>query len=185
MQHVQNISIGDAIKPADIRFKDGIAFEAALTADEIADLIDKLGVRALSKLRFQGEFLPHSDGSILLRGQLGASVGQNCIITLQPMTTRIDTKFERQFVALSKHDDPEAEIELLDDDPEDILPNRFVLFDILTEALALEIPEYPRASGAALEDAQFTEPGKKPMTDEDARPFASLSALRDKLNDDN
>ena len=51
----------------------------------------------------------------------------------------------------------------------------------MAEALALALPDYPRAPDATLENAQVTEPGIAPMSDEDARPFAALAGLRDKL----
>jgi uncharacterized metal-binding protein YceD (DUF177 family) len=54
----------------------------------------------------------------------------------------------------------------------------------LAEALALALPLYPRAPGAELGEAAFTEPGKPVLRDEDARPFAGLAHLRDKLKGD-
>ena len=55
---------------------------------------------------------------------------------------------------------------------------------VMVEALALEIPEYPRANGAELGQVVYTKPGEIAMTDEDARPFAGLAGLRQKLEDD-
>ncbi len=52
------------------------------------------------------------------------------------------------------------------------------------EALTLALPLYPRADGADLGEPVFTEPGKRPLTDEDARPFAGLKDLRDRLKKD-
>lgn len=53
---------------------------------------------------------------------------------------------------------------------------------IMIEALALALPEYPRKEEAQAETIRVTEPGKKPMTDEEARPFAGLAALKDQLS---
>ena len=47
--------------------------------------------------------------------------------------------------------------------------------------LALAVPLYPRADGAALETADFAAPGTEPLTDETAKPFAALSALRERM----
>ncbi len=52
---------------------------------------------------------------------------------------------------------------------------------LMVESLALALPLYPRAEGAHLRQAIFTEPGAAPLTDDDARPFAGLKSLRDKL----
>jgi len=54
----------------------------------------------------------------------------------------------------------------------------------MTEALVLALPAFPRAPDAAPGDASVTEPGTAPMTDDAARPFAGLEALRDKLTGD-
>ena len=51
----------------------------------------------------------------------------------------------------------------------------------MVEALSLALPLYPKAEGAQLEDTTFAQPGITPMSDEAARPFSGLSALRDKL----
>ena len=51
----------------------------------------------------------------------------------------------------------------------------------MTEALALALPPFPRAPGAALGDAVFSEPGKAAMHDRDTRPFAGLADLRKSL----
>ena len=49
------------------------------------------------------------------------------------------------------------------------------------EALALALPDFPRAEGVELGPAVFTEPGATPMTDEAAKPLAGLADLRDRL----
>ena len=55
---------------------------------------------------------------------------------------------------------------------------------VMVEALSLNLPLYPRAPDAELEQTVFSKDGVKPMTDEDARPFAGLAALRSQLDDD-
>jgi hypothetical protein len=49
---------------------------------------------------------------------------------------------------------------------------------VIIEALALSLPAYPRKDGVEATVVGVTEPGKAVMTDEDARPFAGLAALR-------
>jgi len=52
------------------------------------------------------------------------------------------------------------------------------LVAIAREALALALPDYPRKKDAVLNQTVFAEPGSAPMTDEDAKPFAELLALK-------
>ena len=68
-----------------------------------------------------------------------------------------------------------------DDDTVDALPDELDLRSVLMESLSLALPAFPRAEGVELGEAVFTEPGKSAMTDEDARPFAGLSTLKNKL----
>ena len=56
---------------------------------------------------------------------------------------------------------------------------------MLTEALSIEAPDYPRAHGAALSETNFSQPGIAPMTDADAKPFSGLAKLQEKMQKDN
>ena len=116
-------------------------------------------------------------------GQLGATVVQPCVVTLAPVVTRIEEPVGRSFVA--GWEPPQGdEVELPEDVDTEPLGTAIDLGAIMVEALALALPAWPRAEGADLDEAVFTEPGKAPMTDDDAKPFAGLAALRDKLSKD-
>ena len=96
--------------------------------------------------------------------------------------TRIDANITRLFVKdYIEPEEPEAEMP--EDDASERLGTWIDPAVVMIEALALEVPEYPRAAGAELGQAVYTEPGAAPMTDEDARPFAGLAQLREKLED--
>jgi len=115
-----------------------------------------------------------------LTAKLGATVVQDCVVTLEPVTTRIDEDVHRQYIADFVVSDA-AEVEMDEDDTIEELPSTLDLVAVMIEALSLALPAFPRAPDASLDDAQFTEPGQAPMTDEDAKPFAGLGALRDAL----
>ena len=72
-----------------------------------------------------------------------------------------------------------------EDDSVEHLPATLDLRDVMIEALSLALPAYPRAAGVAPLEIAITEPGKAPLTDDDVKPFAGLSALRDKLSGEN
>jgi uncharacterized metal-binding protein YceD (DUF177 family) len=110
-------------------------------------------------------------------------VVQPCVVTLAPVTTRIDIDITRRYSAT--HVEPEAdEAEMPEDDTTEALPDRLDLTAVMLEALALALPDYPRAEGAELAERQFAAPGVAPMTDADAKPLAGLAALRDRLKTD-
>jgi uncharacterized metal-binding protein YceD (DUF177 family) len=83
---------------------------------------------------------------------------------------------------LAEMPEPEGdEVEMPEDDTAEPLPATLDLFAVLSEALALALPQYPRAEDAELGEAVFAAPGVAPMTDEEAKPLAGLAALRDRL----
>jgi len=155
-------------------------------AADCANIAARLGLLGLRKLRLEATLLPEGKSDWRLNGQLGATVVQPCVVTLNPVSTRIDEDFTRLFSAA--YAEPEAdedeEIEMPDDDTVEPLPDRLNLFAVLEEVLALNIPLYPRAADAKLESGEFTEPGKAAMTDEDAKPFASLAELKKRLEEE-
>ncbi len=63
-------------------------------------------------------------------------------------------------------------------DTSEPLPDTLDLYSVAMEALALALPIYPRKDDAPTDVVGVTEPGKTVMTDEDARPFARLAAMR-------
>jgi uncharacterized metal-binding protein YceD (DUF177 family) len=138
-----------------------------------APLAQDLDILALRKVEFRATLTAEGREDWRLEGVLGATAVQACVVTGDPVTTRIDAPVLRRFVAdMPLPQGPEAE--LPEDDSLEPLRGLVDAGDILREALALALPDYPRAPGAAL--AQ-TAP---PAPDDAARPnpFAALAALK-------
>jgi uncharacterized metal-binding protein YceD (DUF177 family) len=148
---------------------------AALAAE-----LDLLGLR---KLSFSGEITAEGASDWRLSGTLGATVVQPCGVTLAPVSTRIDVAvtrlYQRDFAM------PDApEVEMPEDDTTEPLGVWIDPDDVMREALVLNLPLYPRAPGAGLEETVVTEPGVQPLRDADLRPFAGLASLRDRMDRD-
>ena len=71
--------------------------------------------------------------------------------------------------------------EIPDDDSEEQLEDIIDIARVFSEALSLELPDYPRAEDAEINNAEFGPPGVPPLTDDSAKPFALLAGLKDKL----
>lgn len=157
----------------------------SLTPDvETRNAIAKeLGLLGLRKVRFSGEITPFGTSDWKLNARLGATVVQACVLTLAPVTNRIDEKIYRQYFAELEAPPRDGEHEMPDDETLELLGEGIDPGLVMVEALALALPSYPRAPGAELTDAEFSGPGIKPMTDADARPFAGLKGLREKFDD--
>ena len=146
-------------------------------------LTNELGLLGLRKVSLVGDITARGKTDWTLHARLGATVVQPCVVTLAPVTTRIDTDIVRHFMATMPELGDEEEIEMPEDENAEQLGAQIDVALVMTEALALHLPLYPRAKGAEIFKTAFTEPGIQAMTDEDARPFAGLAALRDKLGD--
>ena len=156
------------------------AFSLRPGSDELEQIAADLGLSALRKLSFTGTIAPLNDHDWLLSGTLGATVVQSCVVTLDPVTTRIDQPVTRSY--LRDYVDPDdPEIEMPEDETEERLTAWIDPGSVMIEALTLAAPDYPRKNDAALGQLIYTEPGKTPMSDEDAKPFAGLADLKSKL----
>ncbi|MGR3711742.1 MAG: YceD family protein [Shimia sp.] len=151
------------------------------TKAELASTASELDLIELRKATLEGKITASGKNDWTLTARLGATVVQLCVVTLAPVTSRIDVDISRHFLAKMPELGEDEEIEMPDDENAELLGAEIDVFAVLFEALALNLPLFPRAEGAELQEVAFTEPGKKAMTDEDARPFASLAALKNKL----
>ncbi len=160
-------------------------FEITPNESELAILASELGLLGLRKLRFKGSLEPEGTTDWALTAQFGATVVQPCVVTLQPVTTRIEERVKRRFL----RDWPTAEelgedVEMPDDETIDALEETINLKEIMAEVLALSLPPYPRVQDAKVENTRAAPPGTAPLDDDAVKPFAALAGLRDKLESD-
>lgn len=156
------------------------AFALAPTAAERKAIANELGIIGIKKLKFEGTLTPQGKADWALAAQLGATVVQECVVTLDPVTTRIDEPLTRAYLAEIPEIDA-TEVEMALDEAIDPLPETLDLAQVMIEALSLALPQYPRVPGAGLGAVAVAAPGVTPMSDDDAKPFAGLGALRERL----
>lgn len=141
--------------------------EARAAIAVVLDLIE------LPQLHFEGEIAPDGDGGLTLEGALKADPVQACVVTLAPVPTQIAEQVARHYVA--DWEEPTGEeVEIPDDDTIEPLPHAVDVAAVAIEALALALPDYPRAPGARLapiEDADAEDAA------ETRRPLAGLADL--------
>ena len=148
-----------------------------------SELAERLNILGLRKLRLAGRLEPEGRSDWRLVAELGATAVQSSVVTLTPVTTRIDEEVERLYLAQTP-DLPEGEEIEMPDETVEPLPAALDLGAVMAEALALALPPWPRAEGVGMEDQAFAKPGTRPMTDEDTRPFAALRDLMRRDGDD-
>lgn len=159
-------------QPTTITLEPDAPARAAVAAD--------LGIVAVKKLRLTGTLTPLGKKDWQLDAVLGATVVQDCIITLAPVQTRIEDTVLRRYLSDMAPPGP-GEVEMPPDDSAEPLPVDLDLGAVMIEALALALPPYPRAPGAEIGALTVTEPGAVPLTSDSVKPFASLATLRNRL----
>lgn len=172
-------------RPVDVESipKNGIfKFEEAPSEAELIRIKPFLGLLGLRKMRLTGEIMPLGKKGWEVSAMLGASVTQECVVTLEPVKTRIDVPVRVRFLPaeMIPEDRPETELD------EDIEPLERVidLGKIAIEALIMALPDYPRKENAALDVGSAIPDGAEPIRDEDLKPFAGLAGLKEKLGNE-
>lgn len=150
-----------------------------LVADEgvraaLARLAD---VRDLPRLEADFDVTRHGAGGLHVAGRVSATVGQTCVVTLEPLTNEIeefvDLLFVPQAAAQKPADGSETENEPREvkwDDPEPLIDGMVDLGALATELLVLGIDPYPRKPGAVFQPPQVAQM--------DDGPFAALGKLK-------
>ena len=160
--------------------------DVAATPDEAAALARRFGVDGISNLTAHVTLTPFASGNkVALKARFGADVAQTCVVTLAPLTNRIEGEFLAEFVERAFNDDPD-EIEFSvdeDDPPEPIVEGRLEFGELIAQNLGLGIDPFPRAPGAVFEPISV---GEDPLGDEPAEeksnPFAVLERLKTQKN---
>jgi uncharacterized metal-binding protein YceD (DUF177 family) len=168
------------IRMSDLKHRQPTAITVEPDAAGRQAVAQDLGIVSVKKLRLTGTLTPLGKRDWQLDATLGATVVQDCIITLAPVTTRIEEPVIRRYLADMAAPGP-GEVEMPDDDTTEALPIDLDLAAVMIEALALALPPYPRAPGAEIGELTVTEPGAIPLSSDTVKPFASLAALRDSL----
>ena len=153
------------------------ALDVEADAEERRALARHLGLVSLERLEAELLISPE-DGLIGVRGTLHAELTQSCVVTLEPVKSRIDASIQRYFGPDDREGAGDVELTLESADPPDpVIDGVIDLGHVVAEQLALEINPFPRAP-----DADFGGFESEVIVKEKGgRAFAALAALKDKL----
>jgi hypothetical protein len=133
------------------------------------------GLRDLTRLQASFDVTRHGADGLHVAGSVSATVGQTCIVTLEPLANEIMETVNLTFLpqaAPEPAEDDEAKREPRDvkwNDPEPLIGGAIDLGGLATEFLILGLDPYPRKP-----DAVFESPNDDPP---DPGPFAALAKL--------
>jgi len=138
-------------------------------------LAEQAGLTEISRLTATFTLTrPHGE-KLRVTGRVNASVGQVCVVTLEPVTNEIDEPIDLVFLPESRAAVLDRELDLPvadnDDIPETTQNGMVDLGAVATEFLLLGIDPYPRKPGVVFE-------APAAPADPDEHPFAALAALK-------
>ena len=142
-----------------------------------AAMAEIAGLREISYVRAAFDLRPRSGGQVHVAGHVKARVGQNCVVTLEPVESDIDEEVDlifapsEQIPELAEDDDEGDSATGMTDAPEPIENGVIDLGRLATDVLYLAIDPYPRKEGAMFEQ-QVT------AADPEDHPFAALKSLQ-------
>jgi len=150
----------------------GQHFDLVADAAVRAALARLAGLRDLPRLEASFDVNRHGAGGLHVAGQVSATVGQNCVVTLEPLVNEVRETVDLMFLprpAAGEPDGAGAPAEPKWGDPEALVGGIVDLGAIAAEFLILGLDPYPRKPGAVFE----------PVRDRasDGGPFAALAKL--------
>lgn len=162
---------------------EGLSLERRAGVAELDGLAKALEITGCEQLLVRYTLHPVANDRFRVRGELEADVVQSCIVTLDPVRTRIAESFEFEFwpsEAIASHRNVLASGDqevFAPDDPEAIVAQRLEIGRVIEELLAVALEPYPRAPGASLDPLQDQ---ASDTSEESDGPFAALADWKPK-----
>jgi len=158
----------------DISAETGQHFDLVADATTRAAVARIAGLRELPRLQASFEVSRRGAGGLHVAGLVSATVGQNCVVTLEPLANEIEETIDLDFVSRQAPAPQPRETEgqpraVKWGDPEPLIGGVVDLGALATEFLILGLDPYPRKPGAVFEPPQECKP--------DESPFAALAKL--------
>jgi uncharacterized metal-binding protein YceD (DUF177 family) len=152
--------------------EEGQRFDLAADSDTRAAVARIAGLRDLPRLEAVFDVTRHGQGGLRVAGRVSATVGQSCVVTLEPLANEVNEDVDLVFLpaAAVPADDQAGTREPSPGEAEPLRGGSIDLGALATEFLILGLDPYPRKPGAIFQPPAEAEP--------DEGPFAALAALK-------
>jgi uncharacterized metal-binding protein YceD (DUF177 family) len=171
-----HLPVSVPLRTAEVSARREHRFAVTPDAAGAAGIAALLGLLSVERLEFRGTVRPEGR-DLVLEGRLEAAVVQASVVSLAAVPLRVGVDVVRRYVAdlvLPEGD----EVEMPEDDTVEPLPAVIDLGAVMTEALALALPDYPRLPAEELGEVTAAPPGAAPLQAADLSPFAALAGLQ-------
>jgi uncharacterized metal-binding protein YceD (DUF177 family) len=160
----------------------GQHFDLVADNDVRAAVARVVGLRDLPRFEANFDVTRHGADGLRVCGRVSATVGQNCVVTLEPLANEVEEDVDLLFAPPPPDERKAGADEAIEEDferpqrswngPERLIGGAVDLGALATEFLILGLDLYPRKPGAVFEPPQDVKP--------DPGPFAALAGLKDK-----
>jgi len=151
----------------------GARFDMVADAKVRAAVARMAGLRDLPRLEANFEVTRRGAGRLHVAGRVSATVGQVCVVTLEPLANEVEESVDLLFVPLPAAEGADRETATRGervDHTEPLIGGLVDLGALAIEFLILGLDPYPRKPGAVFQPP----PEAKP----DPGPFAALASLK-------
>lgn len=151
----------------------GRDFRFEATAEEREAVARRLGIAGLESLEAHFTVTPQGGGA-LARGGFKAEPVQQCVVTLEPVTSRVEGEMTQRFApeGAAEPESVETEFDVFEEDPPEPLTHGAAeLGELVVEHLSLALDPYPRRPEAQADLPQEGEAVRD-------TPFAKLRGLK-------
>jgi hypothetical protein len=158
---------------ADDVAEDGRHFDLVADAQTRAAVARIVGLRDLPRLEATFDVTRHGQGGLRVAGQVSATVGQSCVVTLEPLVNEIAEDVALVFAPRSAEANNGAAAtpeRSAGNETEPLIGGSIDLGALATEFLILGLDPYPRKPGAIFQPPADVKPEESP--------FAALAALK-------
>ena len=139
----------------------GASEHIAAGPEERAALARRFGLLALDRLEAELHLTRAEEGLVRVTGRLEAELSQACVVSLEPVHSRLEQSFTSLYSEAQPGDErrelviePEAE-----EPPEPIGPEGIDLGEAVVQQFALALEPYPRSPGAEMAESAVGETG--------------------------
>ncbi|MGA8614897.1 MAG: YceD family protein [Xanthobacteraceae bacterium] len=162
--------------------EDGQHFALVADEDVRGEIARMASLRDLPRLEADFALSQQDGGGLRVIGRVSATVGQNCVVSLEPLANEIEEDVDLYFMPRSAAEPTTTETKTEGyqadskwDEPEPLIAGVVDLGAIATEFLILGLDPYPRKPGVVFEPPQDLKP--------DGGPFAALAGWSKGRND--
>lgn len=146
------------------------------TSAELQQIAQALDILKVGDLSSRYRITAIAGGGYRLAGTIAANVEQACVVSLEPVSGKINAAFDVEFWPTVAPADNEEEASILSGSDVEVLEHGLIpVGRIVFETLSASLDPYPRREGA-----EFNWQDPKAEKAESANPFAALSKLKDK-----